>query len=94
MVGGSPSRNSPSYTDSGSESYDSYDSEEYHRYSYEDRRNRRRERYGSKDRDRKRRRKSRDDDRELCVRFSEFGSCPEVSYQKKNVKIFKSSNFF
>lgn len=87
MVGGSPNQ-------SGSESEDddasnsSYDSEEYQRTTYEERRNKRRDRYGSnrererdRDRDRKDNKKNRDrqEEKEVCLRFSEYGHCPDVS---------------
>lgn len=83
MVGGSPNQ-SGSASD-GDTSCSSYDSEEYHRSSYDERRNRRRDKYGSnreRDRERERDRKekrNRDTEKEVCLRFAEFGHCPDVS---------------
>jgi hypothetical protein len=89
MVGGSP--NQSGSESEGDTSYSSYESDEYHRMTYEERRNKRREKFGSnrdRDRDRERDRerdrrdkKNREAEREVCLRFSEFGSCPDVSYQ-------------
>ena len=79
MVGGSPD-NSGSDSDHSYTSYSSYDSEDYHRSSYEERRNKRREKYNSRnDRDRKERR-NRDAEKEVCLRFAEYGHCPDVCY--------------
>lgn len=87
MVGGSPEHHSDQ-SDSEGTSYSSYDSDEYHRTSHDDRRNRRRDKYSSRsererdrdrERDRKDRRKDRDNEREVCLRFAEFGHCPDVS---------------
>lgn len=83
MVGGSPNQ-SGSDTEEES-SYSSYDSEEYHRSTYEERRNRRREKYGSnhdrdRDRDRgKKEKKNRETEKEVCLRFADTGRCPDVS---------------
>jgi hypothetical protein len=84
MVGGSPDHSGSDSEDDTS--YSSYDSEEYHRQSYEDRRNKRRDKYGSnrdrereRDRDRKEK-KNRETEKEVCLRFSEFGHCPDVSF--------------
>ncbi|CRL01258.1 CLUMA_CG014472, isoform B [Clunio marinus] len=91
MVGGSPDQ-SCSESDGGeSHDDDSYDSEEYHRMSYEERRNRRRAANKDRERDRDRRDRDRDRDRgrdhdrkekrnrenekEVCLRFAEFGHC-------------------
>lgn len=86
MVGGSPEQSMSESEDETS--YSSYDSEEYHRSSYEERRNKRRDKYGSRndrerDRERERDRKdrrNRDSEKEVCLRFSEFGHCPDVSF--------------
>lgn len=87
MIGGSPHQSSES--DDDDTSYSSYDSEEYHRASYEERRNKRRDKYNSRnDRDRERDRKerrNRDSEREVCLRFSEFGHCPDVNRMTFNL---------
>lgn len=87
MVGGSPGH---SASDSeGDTSGSSYESEEFRRSTYEERRNKRREKYGSnrdrdrergdRDRDRDRKdKKNRDSEKEICLRFAEFGHCPDV----------------
>lgn len=81
MVGGSPSQSRYSVSHSDTESDDSYDYDEYRRNNYEDRRSKRREMYGSRDHDnKKKRRKSQDDNKEICRKFAEFGTCPDVSY--------------
>ncbi|XP_070496386.1 protein suppressor of sable [Chironomus tepperi] len=83
MVGGSPD-NSGSDSDHSYTSYSSYDSDDYHRSAYEDRRNKRREKYGSRndrDRDRKERR-NRDAEKEVCLRFAEYGHCPDDDCQR------------
>lgn len=83
MVGGSPDHSGSDSEDDTS--YSSYDSEEYHRQTYEDRRNKRRDKYGSnrdreRERDRERKdKKNRETEKEVCLRFSEFGHCPDVS---------------
>lgn len=101
MVGGSPAHSASESEDDTS--YSSYDSDEFNHMTYEERRQRRREKYGSrvrersrdrererdrerdrgdKNRDRNRDRKekrSRDAENEVCLRFSEFGHCPDVS---------------
>lgn len=87
MVGGSPNQ-SGSETEEAT-SYSSYDSEDY-RLNYEERRNKRREKYGSnhdrerereRDRDRggKKEKKNRDTEKEVCLRFADTGRCPDVS---------------
>lgn len=89
MVGGTLSpdqqqQNSNSDSD-GDTTYSSYESDDYRRTSY-DRRNKRREKYGSSrsernDRDRNRERRerhNRETEKEVCLRFSEFGHCPDV----------------
>lgn len=92
MVGGTLSpdqqhQNSNSESD-GDTTYSSYESDDYRRTSYDDRRNKRRDKYGSSrsersergDRNRERRdRHNRDSEKEVCLRFSEFGHCPDVS---------------
>jgi hypothetical protein len=92
MVGGSPAHSGSE--SEGDTSYSSYDSDEYNRMTYEERRARRREKYGrgrdrSRDRDRddknrdrnrdRKEKKNRDAENEVCLRFSEFGHCPDVS---------------
>lgn len=92
MVGGTLSpdqqyQNSNSETDGDSTAYSSYESDDYRRTSYEERRNKRKEKYGSsrserseRDRNRERRdRNNRESEKEVCLRFSEFGHCPDVS---------------
>lgn len=86
MVGGSPEHHSEQ-SDSEGTSYSSYDSDEYHRSSHDDRRNRRRDKYSSRsererdrERDRKDRRKDRENEKEVCLRFAEFGHCPDVRF--------------
>jgi hypothetical protein len=88
MVGGSPDRQDHSDSESESfTSYDSFDSDEYRRSNYEDRRSKRREKYSSRndrdnrERDRDRNRKNRrehDSEKEVCLRFAEFGNCNDV----------------
>ena len=90
MVGGSPDHSASDSEDDTS--YSSYDSDEYHRSTYEERRNRRRDKFGSnrdrerdreRDRDRKdKKNRDRDAEKEVCLRFSEFGHCNDVSWQK------------
>ncbi|CAH1711525.1 unnamed protein product [Chironomus riparius] len=83
MIGGSPD-NSGSDSDHSNTSYSSYDSDDYHRSSYEERRNKRREKYGSRnDRDRDRKdRRNRDSEKEVCLRFAEYGHCPDDDCQR------------
>lgn len=86
MVGGSPNQSGSDSEDDTS--YSSYDSEDFHRSTYEERRNKRREKYGSNhDRDRERDRggkkekKSRETEKEVCLRFADSGRCPDVSLE-------------
>lgn len=93
MIGGSPD-NSGSDSDHSCTSYSSYDSEDYHRSSYEERRNKRREKYSSRnerDRDRKERR-NRDAEKEVCLRFAEYGHCPDVCGMILLLLIFSNFN--
>ena len=88
MVGGSPNQTGSDSQDEAS--YSSYDSEEYHRSTYEERRNKRRDKYGSnhdrerdRDRDRggKKEKRNRDTEKEVCLRFADTGRCPDVSFK-------------
>lgn len=105
MVGGTLSpdqqhQNSNSESD-GDTTYSSYESDDYRRSSYEDRRNKRREKYGGsrserseRDRNRERRdRHNRESEKEVCLRFSEFGHCPDVR-RFVFLKEFIHSNIF
>ncbi|CAO1358118.1 unnamed protein product [Diamesa hyperborea] len=78
MVGGSPQHTVSDSEDSDT-SNSSYDSDEYHRNSYEERRNKRRDKYGANrgNNNNGKNRRERDNEKELCLRFSEFGNCPE-----------------
>ncbi|CAO1293771.1 unnamed protein product, partial [Diamesa hyperborea] len=78
VVGGSPQHTVSDSEDSDT-SNSSYDSDEYHRNSYEERRNKRRDKYGANhgNNNNGKNRRERDSEKELCLRFSEFGNCPE-----------------
>lgn len=94
MVGGTLSPDHQhQHSNSDSEectSYSSYDSDDYRRSTNEDRRSNRREKYGNskseRERDRvreRRERHNRDAEKEICLRFSEFGHCPDVKLIEK-----------